>query len=253
MGDRWLTHDRSLTFMVYPDPSLLRGGVRARQFAVHQDRSDDSGARRREAAHRDLRATRRARAPAHPAGTHALRCDGGRERLAGALCAPDRRWVHLRIPGYPRTLHVRRPVRDAAAGARQARSQSHRRKHRYLRHHPMAARQREGSQRTRRHPGDFLRRLADYHGLARSAPRAEGASEQASPADMFLGDDFHHNGAFRISYGFEYAALLETSKETNTNFAFDRADTYQWYLTLGALPNADENYFHGKIPTWNDF
>jgi predicted acyl esterase len=62
-------------------------------------------------------------------------------------------------------------------------------------------------------------------------PALKAASEQASPADMFLGDDFHHNGAFRLSYGFEYAALLETSKETNTNFAFDRADTYQWYLT----------------------
>jgi putative CocE/NonD family hydrolase len=84
-------------------------------------------------------------------------------------------------------------------------------------------------------------------------PALKAASEQASPADMFLGDDFHHNGAFRLSYGFEYAALLETSKETNTNFAFDRADTYRWYLTLGALPNADEKYFHGKIPTWNDF
>jgi putative CocE/NonD family hydrolase len=84
-------------------------------------------------------------------------------------------------------------------------------------------------------------------------PALKAASEQASPADMFLGDDFHHNGAFRLSYGFEYAALLETSKETNTNFAFDRADTYQWYLTLGALPNADEKYFHGKMPTWTDF
>ncbi|HUE05046.1 MAG TPA: CocE/NonD family hydrolase [Bryobacteraceae bacterium] len=84
-------------------------------------------------------------------------------------------------------------------------------------------------------------------------PALKAASEQASPADMFLGDDFHHNGAFRLSYGFEYAALLETAKETNTYFAFDRADTYQWYLTLGALPNADEKHFHGKMPTWNDF
>lgn len=84
-------------------------------------------------------------------------------------------------------------------------------------------------------------------------PALKAASEQASPADMFLGDDFHHNGAFRLSYGFEYAALLETAKESNTNFAFDRADTYQWYLSLGALPNVDEKYFHGKIPTWNDF
>ena len=40
-------------------------------------------------------------------------------------------------------------------------------------------------------------------------PALKAASEQATPADMFLGDDFHHNGAFRLSYGFEYAALLE--------------------------------------------
>jgi len=58
-------------------------------------------------------------------------------------------------------------------------------------------------------------------------PALKTASEQATPADMFLGDDFHHNGAFRLSYGFEYAALLETSREANTNFAFDDADTYQ--------------------------
>ena len=84
-------------------------------------------------------------------------------------------------------------------------------------------------------------------------PALKAASEQASPADMFLGDDFHHNGAFRLSYGFEYAALLETAKETNTNFEFDRADTYRWYLDLGALSNVNERYFHGKLPSWNDF
>jgi len=84
-------------------------------------------------------------------------------------------------------------------------------------------------------------------------PALKAASEQASPADMFLGDDFHHNGAFRLSYGFEYAAELETTKEDNTYFPFDRADTFQWYLGLGALSNANEKYFHAKLPTWNDF
>jgi len=84
-------------------------------------------------------------------------------------------------------------------------------------------------------------------------PALKAASEQASPADMFLGDDFHHNGAFRLSYGFEYAALLETSKEENTNFKFDKHDTYEWYLNLGALSNANSKYFHGELPTWNDF
>ena len=49
-------------------------------------------------------------------------------------------------------------------------------------------------------------------------PALKAASEQASPDDMFINDDFHHNGAFRLSYGFEYSALLESSKEKNTDF-----------------------------------
>ncbi|MBV8896775.1 MAG: CocE/NonD family hydrolase [Acidobacteriaceae bacterium] len=84
-------------------------------------------------------------------------------------------------------------------------------------------------------------------------PAVKAVIEQASPADMFLGDDFHHNGAFRLSYGFEYSAELETSATENYSFPFDRADTYEWYLNLGPLRNADERYFHGKIPTWRDF
>jgi hypothetical protein len=84
-------------------------------------------------------------------------------------------------------------------------------------------------------------------------PALQAAVEQASPADQFLGDDFHHNGAFRLSYGFEYSAMLETSSTENYRFQFDRADTYDWYLGLGALANAEEKYFHGKVPTWTDF
>ena len=83
-------------------------------------------------------------------------------------------------------------------------------------------------------------------------PALKAASPQASPADMFLGDDFHHNGAFRLSYGFEYVAMMETSK-INTYFKFDRHDTYEWYLKLGALSNVNARIFNGKMPTWNDF
>lgn len=83
-------------------------------------------------------------------------------------------------------------------------------------------------------------------------PALKAASPQAPPADMFLGDDFHHNGAFRLSYGFEYAALMETSKE-NTPFKFDQRDTFEWYLRLGPLANANARYLKGKLPTWNDF
>ena len=84
-------------------------------------------------------------------------------------------------------------------------------------------------------------------------PALKAVSPQASPADMFIGDDFHHNGAFRLSYGFEYAFLTENTKESS-QFAFDKFDTYEWYLALGPLSNAQSKYLkEKKLPTWDDF
>lgn len=83
-------------------------------------------------------------------------------------------------------------------------------------------------------------------------PALKAVSEQACACDMWLGDDFFHNGAFRLSYGLEFTALIESSKE-NFFFPFDRFDMYDFYLQLGPLSHVNEKYFHGKIPTWNDF
>jgi putative CocE/NonD family hydrolase len=83
-------------------------------------------------------------------------------------------------------------------------------------------------------------------------PALKAVSPQASPASMFLGDDFHHNGAFRLSYGFEYVTMMEGSKEFSP-FDFDKYDTYSWYLALGSLSHVDERHLHGKYPTWNNF
>ncbi len=86
-------------------------------------------------------------------------------------------------------------------------------------------------------------------------PALKAISPQASPADMWLGDDFHHNGAFRLSYGFEYASRMESTRNQQVlvPFAFDRFDTFDWYLTLGSLARVNSEYLHGNIPTWNDF
>ena len=84
-------------------------------------------------------------------------------------------------------------------------------------------------------------------------PAFKAASPQASPADMWLGDDFHHQGAFRLSYGFEYAYEMEHAQGFDTGFPFDRADTYSWYLNLGPLSRVKTEVFKGKIPTWNDY
>ncbi len=88
--------------------------------------------------------------------------------------------------------------------------------------------------------------------LVEPHPALKAASPQAPPADMWLGDDFFHNGAFRLSYGFEYAVRMETSKG-QVPFEFDRYDTFDWYLTLGPLSNVNDRYLKGGIPTWNDF
>ena len=89
-------------------------------------------------------------------------------------------------------------------------------------------------------------------GTIEAHPAMKAASEQATPADMFLGDDFHHNGAFRLSYGFEYAFMEEASK-TDTLFPFGTYDIYDWFLRLGPLSNVNALHFKNAIPSWNDF
>ncbi|MDB5145413.1 MAG: X-Pro dipeptidyl-peptidase [Mucilaginibacter sp.] len=83
-------------------------------------------------------------------------------------------------------------------------------------------------------------------------PALKAVSEQATPSDMFMNDDFHHNGAFRLSYGFEYSFLTEAAK-TDSLYQFGQYDTYEWYLKLGPLSNINKKYAHGKLPTWNNF
>ncbi|MEP7271212.1 MAG: CocE/NonD family hydrolase [Acidobacteriota bacterium] len=91
-------------------------------------------------------------------------------------------------------------------------------------------------------------------GMLDPHPALQAAVQQASPADMWIGDDFHHNGAFRLSYGFEYAYMMESSKEiTDVTTVIDRFDAYEWYLGLGPLSNVDAKYLQHRLPTWNDF
>jgi putative CocE/NonD family hydrolase len=83
-------------------------------------------------------------------------------------------------------------------------------------------------------------------------PALKAVSPQASPSSMFLGDDFHHNGAFRLAYGFEYVALMEGGKEMSP-FSYDQYDTYSWYLTLGSLKTITDSVPQGKYPTWKNY
>jgi putative CocE/NonD family hydrolase len=83
-------------------------------------------------------------------------------------------------------------------------------------------------------------------------PALKAMSEQASPVDQWMNDDYHRYGALRESYAFEYAVLEQADKNKNTHFAFEIYDSYSWYLALGPLSNINARYLHGSLPYWND-
>jgi uncharacterized protein len=100
--------------------------------------------------------------------------------------------------------------------------------------------------------GGFLvtRALVDPH------PALKAASPQATCADMFVGDDWHHNGAFRLSYSFDWIAEMEAERQPGSSASLSslaRYDSYEQFLALGPLSNVNKRFFHGSAPSWNAF
>src|ERR1035438_10274478 len=54
-------------------------------------------------------------------------------------------------------------------------------------------------------------------------PAVKAISPQAPMIDVWMGDDFFHNGAFRQSYGYDYVFEMETTKErTDVDYGKDK-------------------------------
>ena len=88
-------------------------------------------------------------------------------------------------------------------------------------------------------------------------PAIKAVSPQAPVTDWFVGDDFHHNGAFFLAdaFGF-YSSFGKPRKELTRSwewgFEYDAADGYEFFLRMGPLSNANALYLKGGIPFWND-
>ena len=72
-------------------------------------------------------------------------------------------------------------------------------------------------------------------GMVDAHPALKASSPQASPADMWIGDDFHHNGAFRLMYTFGWlssnAALRESATEKRSaGFDYGTPDGYKFFI-----------------------
>ena len=94
-------------------------------------------------------------------------------------------------------------------------------------------------------------------GAIDSHPALKAISPQAPITDWFIGDDDHHNGALYLAAAFGFYAGFEQKLEKPTRespkpFDFETPNGYEFFLNLGSLANADDRYFKGKIPFWND-
>jgi putative CocE/NonD family hydrolase len=89
-------------------------------------------------------------------------------------------------------------------------------------------------------------------------PALRCASPQASPSDMFIGDDFHHNGAFRLAYTFAWLAGSARARKGPGDggprgFRPGTPDGYRFFLEAGTVGELDRKYFHGDVPAWNEY
>jgi putative CocE/NonD family hydrolase len=87
-------------------------------------------------------------------------------------------------------------------------------------------------------------------------PNLVAVSPQAPIADWFIGDDFHHNGAFSLLMAFNFFKTFGIPRVVPTtkwpeSINYPSPDAYTFFLNLGPLKNVNRNYFEKQIPFWD--
>jgi putative CocE/NonD family hydrolase len=82
-------------------------------------------------------------------------------------------------------------------------------------------------------------------------PAVKAISPQAPMTDIWRGDDFFHNGAFRETYGFDYVQQLEAQK-TDVRVS-SKEDQYDFFLQHVNFAGAAEATGITKLPTAEKF
>ena len=89
-------------------------------------------------------------------------------------------------------------------------------------------------------------------------PAVKAISPQAPMIDVWIGDDFFHNGAFRQSYGYDYVLGLESTKQsTEVSYGKDKngqpRDGYDFFLDRGDFAEDVKKSGAKLLPTWKLF
>ena len=89
-------------------------------------------------------------------------------------------------------------------------------------------------------------------GMIDAHPALKAASPQAPITDWFVGDDWHHNGAFFLPHVFNFMAELRPAapradrSRASTGFDHGTPDGYDFFLELGPLANAEREVLQGR-------
>jgi putative CocE/NonD family hydrolase len=89
-------------------------------------------------------------------------------------------------------------------------------------------------------------------------PAVKAVSPQAPMIDVWMGDDFFHNGAFRQTYGYDYAYAMETNKEsTEVDYGKDKdgkpRDGFDYFLERGSFQEDVKKSGSKMLPSWKLF
>ncbi len=89
-------------------------------------------------------------------------------------------------------------------------------------------------------------------------PAVKAISPQAPMIDVWMGDDFFHNGAFRQTYGYDYVKGMESSKETSeVDYGKDKngqpMDGFDYFLSRGSFEQDVKQSGATMLPTWKLF
>lgn len=88
-------------------------------------------------------------------------------------------------------------------------------------------------------------------------PSIKAVSPQAPIGNWFLGDDWHHNGAFFLIDGFSFYTFFgdphygQSRQSRPLNFRWGMEDSYQFFMDLGPIRNT-KNIFPDSIKYWHE-
>lgn len=82
-------------------------------------------------------------------------------------------------------------------------------------------------------------------------PALKASSPQAPVTDLWMGDDFSHNGAFRQTYAHHWAVPLEMAAKGGS-VKIESPDLYDWYLKEAKLPELSRD-LATKSHSWKAF